>query len=287
MSVFKSTASEKRLLAFQSNVRSVMAEIFALIGDSFHNPDYIRTALDKIIKTMMGKEIVYTNDVSQLSASAINRYAMLIILRDGFQWPNGYPDDFDGIPVTRYPGYIMEKDTPDISDPAIPCYDKAPQPWITSEQGRALKHYVSEGGAILFLHNSSHIALTNDDTREVLGGAFIGHPPVRPFKVKITNPNHPVTAGAHDFIITDEQHFVHFGKNPDEILMRSENIDGKTFIAADGRDYGAEAIAGWAHHYGEGKVCFMAPGHRIDVFWNPEYCKLIQNTIHWMMPDTE
>ena len=42
-----------------------MTEMFALIGDSFQNPDYIKTALDKIIKVMMGKQIAYTKVSNQ------------------------------------------------------------------------------------------------------------------------------------------------------------------------------------------------------------------------------
>ena len=61
------------------------------------------------------------------------------------------------------------------------------------------------------------------------GGAYIGHPPLRPFKVRIVNTTHPITQGINDFIVNDEQHYVEYDKDKKYILMESENIDGLTY----------------------------------------------------------
>ena len=57
------------------------------------------------------------------------------------------------------------------------------------------------------------------------GGAYIGHPTLRPFKVYIKNQNHPITEGIQDFIVNDEQHFVAYDKDPKYILAESDNLD--------------------------------------------------------------
>jgi hypothetical protein len=50
----------------------------------------------------------------------------------------------------------------------------------------------------------------HNDFRDVLGSVAQKHPPIRKFKVKVVNANHPITRGVSDFIATDnlkpEQH---------------------------------------------------------------------------------
>ncbi|MGB8537958.1 MAG: hypothetical protein WCD57_16170, partial [Acidobacteriaceae bacterium] len=67
----------------------------ALIGDRFHNPDYIRVSLDKVFKDL-DIPIDYTISYDQISASQLKNYQLLLILRDGMIWPNGYlgPDAY-------------------------------------------------------------------------------------------------------------------------------------------------------------------------------------------------
>ena len=75
------------------------------------------------------------------------------------------------------------------------------------EQGKAVRQFVEAGGAALFLHNTTNVSLADPDFRHVMGGAYTGHPPIRTFKVKVTNPDHPITQGVKDFVVTDEQHY--------------------------------------------------------------------------------
>ena len=66
---------------------------FALIGDRYHNSDYIRTALGKTLGKDMGLAIDFCDEVRMLDADTIRGYKLLIILRDGMTWPEGYPDE--------------------------------------------------------------------------------------------------------------------------------------------------------------------------------------------------
>ena len=110
------------------------------------------------------------------------------------------------------------------------------------------------------------------------GGITEGHPPLRPYKVTITNRDHPITRGVNDFVVTDEQHFMKYEKDPKFVFMRSTNQDGLTY-----KTLGASGEAGWAYDYGKGRVCFLAPGHRISVLWNTEYVKLQHNAVKWLL----
>ena len=240
----------------------------ALIGDRYHNADYIRVALNRLFREL-NLPIDYTINYDQISARLLASYRLFVVLRDGMIWPQGYlePNDYE---------YSHElENSGDWSK-------ERSEPWITEEQGAAIKDFVQAGGALYALHNSSHISLSSKNYREVMGGAYIDHPALRPFKVSVVNKEHPITRGVQDFIVNDEQHFVTYDKDPRYILLRSENIDGLTDIS-EGRDLGTKAIAGWAYDFGKGRVVFTAVGHTLHALWQPEYLKLQKNAVGWLL----
>jgi type 1 glutamine amidotransferase len=282
----RSTISRRRLLASagalasagvlltpREESRAVPADdqrprVLALIGDRYHNADYIRVALSRLFREL-NLPIDYTTNYDQIGARLLAPYRLFVVLRDGMIWPSGYlePNDYEY-------SHSLENNS------AWPKEQSAP--WITEEQGKAIKDFVEAGGALYALHNSSHISLSSQDYREVMGGAYIDHPALRPFKVSVVDKEHPITRGIQDFMVNDEQHFVTYDKDPKYILLRSENIDGLTDIS-EGKDLGAKAIAGWAYDFGKGRVVFTAVGHTLHALWQPEYFKLQKNAVRWLL----
>ncbi len=261
---------------------------FALIGDRYHNSDYIRTALSKTLVSALGISIDFTDEIRALSADRLSGYKLLIIFRDGWVWPDGYPDQM------TYPGYAQRAPAGIVSDPPVPKHEAKSTPWITAEQGKAVREFASKGGGILFYHNVTYISPYNQDFRHVLGAVTQGHPPIRPFKVKVVNSDHPITRGIRDFVVTDEQHYVMYDKDPKYVLLRSVNEDGLAFtpgpwemehlpMGPNSGKLGTSCEAGWAYDYGKGRVCYLAPGHMIVDLWNPEYEKLQQNAVRWLL----
>jgi type 1 glutamine amidotransferase len=252
---------------------ATQATSFALIGDRYHNSDYIRTALRKTLVKDLGISIDFRDEVELLNAEELKGYKLLIMLRDGMLWPGGYLQGPPGAPTSPAPSIV--------SEPPLPKIEAQPFYWITAEQGTAVKEFVTGGGGVLFYHNVTYISPHNDDFRDVLGAVTEEHPPLRPFKVKIVNREHPITRGVNDFVVTDEQHFMTYQKDPKYLLLQSVNEDGLTF-----KNLGASSAAGWAYDYGKGRVCYMAPGHVITSLWNPEYEKLQKNAVRWLLRQT-
>lgn len=252
---------------------SKKATVFALIGDRWHNPDYIRTALTRTFVQESNISIDFTSEVIHLSAEILKGYKLLIIFRDGMIVPGGYAEPFS---------IYDPRDTKIVSDPPVPEFDSTPVMWMTAEQGKAVRDFVENGGSALFFHNASHISLSNEDFRHVEGAIYTGHPPLRPFKLKIVNKEHPITKGVNDFVVTDDQHYVIYDKDPKYVLMRSENENGLEYTGSHGNQ-GTGCEACWAYEYGKGRVCFMSPGHIITTLWNPEYVKLQKNTVEWLL----
>ena len=247
---------------------SQAASAFALIGDRYHNSDYIRTALTKTLVEGIGLSIDFCDDVRQLSERTLSRYAMLITFRDGMEWPDGYGA---GASYPGYDGSHLQSDPPFEPPPARIVY------WMSDSQGRAVREFVEAGGAALLYHNSTYIAPNCPDFRHVLGAATEGHPPVRPYRVEIADGDHPITQGVRDFVVTDEQHYMVYDKDPQCVLAHSVNDDGHAF-----NELGVRCQAAWAYDYGKGRVCYLAPGHTIEALWNPEYVKMQQNAARWL-----
>jgi len=269
------------------------ATAFALIGDRFHNPDYIRAALGKTLVREAGLSIDFTDEITSLNAQTLAGYRLLILFRDGFTWPYGYGGDncwpcYGGTEVDLISVPLLP-DLPPVGplDGNWKRFFMSPQkgenvcPWMTVTQGRVVREYVENGGAALFYHNITHIALLNAEFRKVLGAATRLHPAVRPFRIKVVNRNHPITRDVNDFVITDEQHFMEYDKDPKHVLLRSVNEDGHAF-----ESFGTSCEAGWAYEYGKGRVCYLMPGHNISALWNPEYEKLQKNAVRWLLKES-
>ena len=237
----------------------------ALIGDRYHNPDYIRVALTRMFEGL-NIAVDYTADYGALSSTQLKNYQLFVCLRDGMIWPGGYlgPD--------AYTSYAAGLENPkDFPEPK-------PETWLKEEQAIALKNFVEAGNGFYSLHNNSHVSLSSKTWRDVQGGAYIGHPPLRPFRVRPVNTSHPITRGIREFIVNDEQHYVSFDKDSKYILLEAENLDGLTY-----QNLGAKSIAGWAFDYGKGRVVFTSPGHTIHVLWAPEYLKMQRQALEWLL----
>jgi Trehalose utilisation len=239
----------------------------ALVGDRAHNSDYIRISLDRVFHAL-NIPIDYTIDIAGFSAASLKPYQLLLIFRDGDNSVNGYSGaDF-------YASY--ERNLENAGD--FP--GGKPVPWMSEEQGLAVKNFVADGGGFYALHDASHISLSCRNYRDVMGGAFVGHPPLRPFEVHATANAHPITAGMETFVVSDEQHFVDYDKDPRYIILESENRDGLTF-----QNRGTKAPSGWAYDYGKGRVVFTAVGHTNHAMWNPQYLELQKRSVRWLLRD--
>ena len=239
--------------------------VLALIGDRHHNADYIRVSLDKVFKEV-NVSVDYTIDSGKISAETLRGYNIFLVLREGQDWINGYlgPDAAS----TYSKNLENAADHPD--GPSVP--------WMTEEQGAAIKDFVNAGNGLYALHDSSDISNTCKNYREVMGGTFNGHPALRPFRVSPTANRHPITDGITPFMVNDEQHYLIYDKDPKYVILEAENTDGLAF-----RDLGTKSISAWAYDYGKGRVVFTAVGHTNHAFWVPQYLEVQKRSMRWLL----
>ncbi|HSB15594.1 MAG TPA: ThuA domain-containing protein [Bryobacteraceae bacterium] len=177
----------------------------ALIGDRYHSPVYIRDSLSPAL-VRENIPVTFIEEVTALNAEALKSHQLLIILRDGMNWPNGY--------------------------------DKPHVQWMTDAQQKAIWDFVQEGGGFLALHNAQGIYPPGGLYYKLFGGDYGGHPPPYVFTIRVENKNHPITAGVEDFEIFDEQHTVKYYLDREHLLLRSLAKDNLAAEAGWWREVG-------------------------------------------------
>jgi len=160
----------------------------ALIGDRYHSPVYIRDALAKAF-VRENVPITFIQDHQLLTAKRLEKYDLLVFLKDGMIWPDGYDQD-----------HVK---------------------WMKRHQEQAIWDFVNGGGGFLALHNSHGLYPPDGPYYELFGGDYGGHPPPAKFTVRVEDPEHPITRGVEDFQIFDEQHMSEFYLERKHLLLRS------------------------------------------------------------------
>src|SRR5438270_12502960 len=115
------------------------ATAFALIGDRYHNSDYIRIGLTRTIARQLEVSVDFTDETSLLNAETLDGYKLLIVLRDGMIWPNGYGGD-----ESSNAAWVATGRPKLVFDPPLPQPQGRAQPqfWIKPEQGKAVRQFV-------------------------------------------------------------------------------------------------------------------------------------------------
>jgi type 1 glutamine amidotransferase len=154
---------------------------------------------------------------------------------------------------------------------------------ITEEQSTAFADCIRQGKPLVALH---HSICAFDDWPEywnIIGGKYFHKKTTfngkeyEPcsyihdihFNVKIADYRHPVTAGLKDFPVFDETYKGYYVAE-----------DVTPLLATD--EPSSTPIIGWAKKYGKAKVVVLQSGHDVPTFENPNFRKLLKQSIEWV-----
>ena len=153
---------------------------------------------------------------------------------------------------------------------------------ITGEQAKIFADCISDGKPVVALH---HSICAYDDWPEywnIIGGKYFHKPTTfngkeyQPcsyihdlhFKVNVADSKNPVTKGISDFDIFDETYkgyYVEEGVTP--LLTTTEPS--------------STPLIGWSKKYGKARVVVLQSGHDVPTFENPNFRKLLRQSIEW------
>mgnify|MGYP003347301480 CR=1 FL=1 len=97
---------------------------------------------------------------------------------------------------------------------------------------------------------------------EVLGSQFLGHPPIEPYEVHITQPEHPLAVGIEPFTVTDEL-YVNELHGPLDVVMHA-HYSGPCRGFEEGHTEGEEHVQRpilYTKPTGSGSVLYFTLGH--------------------------
>ncbi len=144
----------------------------------------------------------------------------------------------------------------------------------SAAQQQALVDFVRRGGRWVALHGTNsaieapapgaeRIFTTPRQLGEVamvLGSQFLGHPPIAPYTVFVTQSDHPLVAGIEPFTVTDEL-YVSELHEPLNVILHT-HFDGACRGFAEGVvDDGELRPVLYTKPHGDGEVCYFTLGH--------------------------
>jgi type 1 glutamine amidotransferase len=115
------------------------------------------------------------------------------------------------------------------------------------------------------------------------GGQWVAHPGndgIR-YRVTITDPEHPISAGVRDFDVSSEQYYLHV----DPVV---KVLATTRFPVADGPhapNGPVEMPVVWTKRYGKGRVFYNALGHRAEIVAAEPCLTLMRRGFLWAAGD--
>lgn len=181
----------------------------------------------------------------------------------------------------------------------------------TPEQTQRLCDAVSSGTKWFALHGTNSIlrflddgrvnaARENDQFMELMGSQFLSHPPIMPYDVQVTDPEHPLVKDIPTFSVDDELYLsVHHGESQHMLLHTFWNGVTEGFVD-DQWDSEEPRACMYIHPYGEGQVLYLTLGHcrgkydmqpmmeeypepEFGAWKTDEYYELLRRGIRWAM----
>jgi type 1 glutamine amidotransferase len=136
---------------------------------------------------------------------------------------------------------------------------------------QALRDFVSSGKRWVALHGTNAILgfkpegmyspRIHDTFMETLGSRFISHPPIQPYRVTVSDPEHPLVAGIEPFEASDELYLCeYYGEIKPLLETRFTGTFHSGYVENEWPKDDPRLVA-YTHPVGEGEVLYITLGH--------------------------
>lgn len=166
---------------------------------------------------------------------------------------------------------------------------------------RALADFVAQGGRWLALHGTNSIMeftsqgvaapRSHSLLMDTLGSQFVAHPPVGPFRVRVSQPEHALVAGIGDFDVEDELYLCELREGNQLLLETRFSGRAPGFVEDDWGDEAPRPVM-YLRPLGAGAVLYNTLGHcrgpydmrpLMDVYPRIERCAWEQPLYHELL----
>jgi uncharacterized protein len=139
------------------------------------------------------------------------------------------------------------------------------------------------GIGVVSMHHNMGAHQKWDEFRKIIGGTFCTADRVidgalfkpltwkddQTINVTVVDKDHPITKGVEDFVIHDETYGGYWVAPDVKVLLKTDHSGNKPGPLA------------WTTKYGNSRVAFLMLGHDHHAWQNPNYPKLLGQSIHW------
>ncbi len=139
------------------------------------------------------------------------------------------------------------------------------------EQQEVLSSFVAGGRRWLALHGTNAVLDLVDGPEfaaprtcprlmETLGSQFLGHPPIQPYRVDVSRPDHPLVKDIEPFDADDELYLCEYHGELVPLLETRFTGEAPGFVE---RSWPADdpRLVMYLHPYGQGEVLYLTLGH--------------------------
>lgn len=134
----------------------------------------------------------------------------------------------------------------------------------------SLRRWVAGGGRFFALHATNSNIRFLDDGRvsapdlapglsDLLGTSFVAHPPLGLYRVEVTDPHHPLTAGLESFETRDEHYLLDV--HADLHVLLDTHFEGETPRFERSSWPAARHPVFYIRRHGSGQVLYLTLGH--------------------------
>jgi type 1 glutamine amidotransferase len=134
----------------------------------------------------------------------------------------------------------------------------------TVEQVDALITAVEGGKGYVGIHGATATFWNSPRYLNLIGTKFVRHDPYKVFRVEITDPHHPITAGVSSFDVEDE-------------LYECEGDFSRLHVLIEAEGH----PLAYTRSVGRGRVFYIALGHDQQALRNPNVKRLLRQGILW------
>ncbi|HEV2779295.1 MAG TPA: ThuA domain-containing protein [Actinophytocola sp.] len=138
---------------------------------------------------------------------------------------------------------------------------------LNAEQQAAFERYIDSGGGYAGVHSAADTEYDWPWYGRLVGAYFQNHPQIQPATIRVTDHEHPSTAGLPDpWQRTDE--WYNYRTNPRSQVKVLATLDESSYDPGSGA-MGPDHPIAWCHPNGTGRSWYTGLGHTIESYSEP------------------
>lgn len=159
---------------------------------------------------------------------------------------------------------------------------------FSNKQHQALQNYIRNGGGFVGIHCAGAIWKEDSEFQnwyeKLIGTRLVSHPKVQKAKLNVENKNHIATSHLpNEWEVIDEWHT--FSYNPRDKVNVLLSLDESSYEGQPKMN--GDHPFTWYQYYDGGRSFFTSLGHKVDIYADENYQKLVKGGILWASEKTD